>query len=381
MVRGIYIHIPFCHQICNYCDFNKVFFKNQPVDQYIEALGKEIEMVVSSQREKFQSVETIFLGGGTPTALSADQIERLLNIIKQHIPFNHVKEFTSEANPDELSKEKLEALFKGGVNRLSMGVQSFDQTLLEKIGRTHSNEHVYETIALAKEVGFKNLSIDLMYGLPGQTIEQWKDTLNKALALDLPHYSAYSLIVEPKTIFYIQYAKGKLALPTEDLETEMYDILMQEMEKCGLKQYEISNFAKEGYASTHNKIYWDNDEYAGFGAGAHGYVNGVRYSNHGPIKKYIETVESNTIPTIHEHNVTERERLEEQMFLGLRKVEGVQHSIFEKKFNHPMEAIFKEQIYDLTKSGLLENDDLGVRLTRKGRFVGNEVFQQFLLED
>jgi putative oxygen-independent coproporphyrinogen III oxidase len=381
MARGIYIHIPFCHQICNYCDFNKVFFKNQPVDEYIEAVGKEIEMTVKESPESFANIETIFLGGGTPTALSAEQITRLLSLIAKHISLSNVKEFTSEANPDELTREKLRALLNGGVNRLSMGVQSFDQELLKKIGRTHSNEHVYETIALAKEVGFTNISIDLMYGLPGQTMEQWEDTLNKAMALNLPHYSAYSLIVEPKTIFYIQYAKGKLALPSEDLEAEMYDVLMTTMEKYGKSQYEISNFAVTGYESIHNKIYWDNDEYAGFGAGAHGYLQGIRYSNHGPIKKYIETVQSGMRPLVHSHAVTTEERLEEQMFLGLRKVEGVPHRVFENKFNQSVHELYAKQIDKLINEGLLQHDKNGVRLTRKGRFVGNEVFQQFLLED
>ncbi|MER1986085.1 MAG: radical SAM family heme chaperone HemW [Solibacillus sp.] len=381
MARGVYIHIPFCHQICNYCDFNKVFFKNQPVDEYIEALGREIEMTVAAMPEAFQNIETIFLGGGTPTALSAEQITTLLGHIAQHIPLNNVKEFSSEANPDELTTEKLEALLAGGVNRLSMGVQSFDQDLLEKIGRTHSNDHVYETIAKAKAVGFKNISIDLMYGLPGQTMAQWQDTLDKALALNLPHYSAYSLIVEPKTIFYIQYAKGKLHLPTEDLEAEMYDELMRRMEAAGVAQYEISNFAHEGFDSTHNKIYWDNDEYAGFGAGAHGYLEGVRYANHGPIKKYIETVMSGERPLLNEHTVTLEEKLEEQMFLGLRKTAGVTHMEFEKKFAEPMRVRYEKTIARRVKDGLLEHDEIGVRLTRKGRFVGNEVFQDFLLED
>ncbi|MEO4052227.1 radical SAM family heme chaperone HemW [Solibacillus sp. CAU 1738] len=381
MARGVYIHIPFCHQICNYCDFNKVFFKNQPVDEYIEALGKEMEMTVRANPTAFEQIETIFLGGGTPTALTAMQITRLLQLVRLHIPMHNVTEFTSEANPDELTVEKLRALYNGGVNRLSMGVQSFDQSLLEKIGRTHSNEHVYETIANAKKVGFENISIDLMYGLPNQTMEQWQNTLQAAFALKLPHYSAYSLIVEPKTIFYIQYAKGKLPLPSEDLEADMYDVLMQQMEVHGLHQYEISNFAQEGFASTHNKIYWDNDEYAGFGAGAHGYLAGVRYSNVGPIKKYIETVQSGERPLIHEHKVTIAEKLEEQMFLGLRKTAGITYKEYEEKFSEHMFNRYKEIIEKLVKEGLLEQDDVGIRLTRKGRFVGNEVFQQFLLED
>ena len=381
MARGVYIHIPFCHQICNYCDFNKVFFKNQPVDEYIEALGREMAMAVESKPHAFEKIETIFLGGGTPTALSAQQITRLLELIRTYIPMEHVIEFSSEANPDELSEDKLLGLFDGGVNRLSMGVQSFDQDLLKRIGRTHSNEHVYETVALAKRIGFTNLSIDLMYGLPHQTMEQWKDTLRLALDLDLPHYSAYSLIVEPKTIFYIQYAKGRLALPTEDLEADMYDVLMREMEGHGLLQYEISNFAKPGFASVHNKIYWDNDEYAGFGAGAHGYVDGVRYSNHAPIRKYIDFVESGHLPILHDHEVSPLERLEEQMFLGLRKVEGVDAHTFEQKFNETIWDRYRNVIEELVHNGLVESDAKGIRLTRKGRFVGNEVFQQFLLED
>lgn len=381
MVRGVYIHIPFCHQICNYCDFNKFYFNNQPVDEYIESLGEEMRMWTSIHPQSFNQVETIFLGGGTPTSLSPKQLQRLLELIRMYIPLEHVTEFTSEANPDELSRAKLEVLFAGGVNRLSMGVQSFDQELLKKLGRTHSNDHVYETIANAKEVGFTNLSIDLMYGLPGQTMEQWRYSLEKAFALDLPHYSAYSLIVEPKTIFYNQFAKGKLSLPTEDLEADMYDVLMLEMEAVGLHQYEISNFAKEGFASIHNKIYWDNDEYAGFGAGAHGYINGIRYSNHSPLKRYMETVAAGELPIVHQHLVTKQERCEEQMFLGLRKVAGVTFEEFQHKFGETMQNNYADIIEKLQNEDLLEVDEIGVRLTRNGRFVGNEVFRQFLLEE
>ncbi|GLC88552.1 radical SAM family heme chaperone HemW [Lysinibacillus piscis] len=379
MARGVYIHIPFCHQICNYCDFNKFYFQNQPVDDYIEMLGQEMAFVTQKNPEHFQQIETVFLGGGTPTALSPQQLKRLLELIQTYIPMDYVTEFTSEANPDELSADKLYALLDGGVNRLSMGVQSFDEELLQKIGRTHSNEHVYDTIALAKKVGFVNISIDLMYGLPGQTMAQWRDSLAKALALKLPHYSAYSLIVEPKTIFYNQYAKGKLHLPTEDLEADMYDVLMLEMEASGLQQYEISNFAQPGFHSVHNQIYWDNDEYAGFGAGAHGYLAGVRYSNHGPLKKYMETIKNGDLPYVHEHLVTPNERREEQMFLGLRKTAGVLHSIYEEKFQESLYVRYGKVIDKLVSEELLVHDTAGIRLTRKGRFVGNEVFQQFLL--
>ncbi|CEA00002.1 Oxygen-independent coproporphyrinogen-III oxidase 1 [Metalysinibacillus saudimassiliensis] len=375
MARGIYIHIPFCHQICNYCDFNKFFFANQPVDEYIEAVGKELTLWKARAPEAFNNVETVFLGGGTPTALSATQITRLLTLIAQQVPLAQVKEFSSEANPDELSRDKLVALYEGGVNRLSMGVQSFDEALLKRLGRTHSNAHVIETIATAKDVGFKNISIDLMYGLPDQTMAQWQSSLRMALDLQLPHYSAYSLLVEPKTIFYMEYNKGRLPLPTPQLEGEMYDVLMREMEAANVAQYEISNF---GQKSVHNTIYWDNDEYIGIGAGAHGYVEGVRYGNHGPLKKYFAALASNTLPLLNEHKVTEQEAMEEQLFLGLRKTAGVPNASFEQRFGKTMDEAFPGVIAPLITKGLVVQDAEGLRLTRAGRFVGNEVFQQFL---
>lgn len=379
MVRGVYIHIPFCHQICNYCDFNKVFFKNQPVDQYLDALKKEMELTVDRHSESFQNIETIFIGGGTPTALSTEQLTHLFQAIQTTIPTNQIKEFTVEANPDELTTDKLQVLFEYGVNRLSLGVQSFNEQLLQQLGRTHSNNHVFQTIEDAKTIGFRNISIDLMYGLPNQTMEDWKETLKIALDLQLPHYSCYSLIVEPKTIFYIQYAKGKLSLPTEDLEAEMYDYLMNEMEKNSLNQYEISNFSKIGYHSIHNKIYWDNDEYAGFGAGAHGYMNGIRYSNIGPIKKYIHAVKEQSLPIFHQHEVSLNEKCEEFMYLGLRKNEGVKYADFEKRYGISMKQIYADVIQKLVNEQLLLEDEEGIKLSRRGRFVGNDVFQQFLL--
>ena len=379
MARGIYIHIPFCHQICNYCDFNKVFFKNQPVDEYIEAIGKEIVLIQQSKPEVFKDIETVYLGGGTPTSLSANQLDRLLEIINNTVQTEHLIEFASEANPDELTVDKLHALKNGGINRLSLGVQSFDAGLLQKLGRTHSNEQVYETIENARSVGIFNLNIDLMYGLPGQTMKQWEDTLQKAFSLELPHYSSYSLIVEPKTIFYIQYAKGKLNLPTEDLEAEMYDYLMNEMERNNLHQYEISNFANGGNISTHNKIYWDNDEYVGIGAGAHGYIEGKRYSNIGPIRKYLDSIQNGKRPLQSEHEVTFEEQCEEQMYLGLRKEEGVSFESFQTKLGVSMMEKYEFVIHPLVQNGLLLLDDVGVRLSRRGKFVGNEIFQQFLL--
>lgn len=378
MVKGMYIHIPFCHQICFYCDFNKVFFKDQPVDAYIESIGKELALW-KQEGALDHPLETVFLGGGTPTALTPQQLGRLLELIHQYVPMAEGFEWSSEANPDELTREKMEVLYKGGVNRLSMGVQTFDQDLLKRLGRTHANDDVLRAVETAREVGFSNISFDLMYGLPGQTMAQWDETLERAFAFGMPHFSAYSLIIEPKTVFYNLMVKGKLNTVTEDLEGDMYERLMEEMEKHGLHQYEISNFAKPGHESRHNLLYWDNEEYIGVGAGAHGYVNGVRYSNHGPLKKYMEPLESGERPVLDATPVSTKAQMEEEMFLGLRKTAGVDIAHFEEKFGAPLEKVYGEILRNETTKGNLAVEQGHVRLTHKGRFVGNEVFEQFLL--
>ncbi|MFJ7971352.1 radical SAM family heme chaperone HemW [Psychrobacillus sp. NPDC096389] len=376
MVRGVYIHIPFCHQICNYCDFNKFFFHNQPVDEYIEALGHE--MALWAEDLKNASIETIFIGGGTPTSLSVEQLERLFTLIHLHIPLGQVIEFTSESNPDELTLEKMQVMRKFGVNRLSMGVQTFDQDLLKVLGRTHSNDHVYKVIEYAKQTDFPSISIDLMYGLPNQTMDQWKASLKEAFRLNIPHISAYSLLVEPKTIFYNLLSKGKLSLPGEDLEADMYSYLMDEMKRNGYSQYEISNFAHAGKESKHNLLYWNNDEYIGLGAGAHGYVNSVRYSNHGPLKKYMHTIETNEKPIMMEKEVSLTEKMEEEMFLGLRKNDGVSLVRFEQRYGQTLKDVYGKEIDELLEKELVIIEHDFIKLTTRGRFVGNEVFQYFL---
>ncbi len=373
LVKSAYIHIPFCEHICHYCDFNKVFLEGQPVNEYLNRLGNEMEQRVFSH----DKLDTIFVGGGTPTSLDAKQLDVLCESITTHLPFEQ-GEFTFEANPGDLTEDKLRVLKDHGVNRLSFGVQSFNDDLLKGIGRTHKSKDVYTSIENAQKVGFTNISIDLIYSLPRQTEEDFRDTLTKALDLDLPHYSAYSLIVEPKTVFYNLMRKGKLSLPSQDQEAAMYEILIGTMEKYGINQYEISNFAKPGFESKHNLVYWDNNEYYGLGAGAHGYINGVRYSNYGPLKKYMDPISEGSLPTIQEHQVTKAEMMEEEMFLGLRKVEGVSKSIFQQKFGSTIESVFGPSIEEMEKRKLLSVNEELVALTKQGRFLGNEVFQSFL---
>ncbi|PGT82912.1 MULTISPECIES: radical SAM family heme chaperone HemW [Bacillaceae] len=379
MIKSAYIHIPFCHHICHYCDFNKVFFKQQPVDEYIESLITEMHYAKEINKQQ-EPLKTIFIGGGTPTALSAKQLDRLLEgISTELLSTNELIEFAVEANPGELSIEKLEVLKNAGVNRLSIGVQSFDDELLNKIGRVHRKDDVFRTIKQAEQVGFDNLSLDLMYALPGQTIEQFRETLETAFTLNVKHFSAYSLIIEPKTVFYNLMQKGKLTLPPQEHEAQMYELAMEEMEKHGFKQYEISNYSIPGYESQHNLTYWNNEYYYGFGAGAHGYVNGLRTSNVGPIRKYMENIDESGTAFSAQTKVSKEEEMEEQMFLGLRKVKGVNKETFHKRFSVKLEEKFGSQIQKLVKQGLLVDDDESLFLTHKGKLLGNEVFQEFLI--
>ena len=376
MIKAAYIHIPFCEHICHYCDFNKVYLKNQPVGEYLNSIDKEMDLAL--RETPASRLDSIFVGGGTPTALNEKQLGQLCSIIKRQLPYDQFTEYTFEANPGDLSKEKLQILHDAGVNRLSFGVQTFNDELLKRIGRSHRTKDVFQSIDAAKQVGFDNISIDLIYSLPGQTLQDFKDTLQTSFTLDIDHYSGYSLIIEPKTVFYNLMRRGKLPVPGEDVEAEMYDLLMEQMDKHGFAQYEISNFAKPGYESRHNITYWDNESYFGFGAGAHGYVDGNRRSNHGPLKKYMEPIENGQLPILEEHKVPQEEQMEEEMFLGLRKTEGVSISRFKKKFGkNPLEH-FEVQIKQHSEKELIIVGEEYIKLTRQGRFLGNEVFQSFI---
>ncbi|MDT1957907.1 coproporphyrinogen III oxidase [Carnobacterium divergens] len=376
-MTATYIHIPFCEHICFYCDFNKVFLEGQPVDEYVEMLLREMQLTMAQTPD--EKIETIYVGGGTPTTLNEKQLDRLLTGMKEILPFQMGNEFTFEANPGDLSVDKLKVLHDHGVNRLSMGVQSFNDDLLKKIGRIHKVKDVYQSIANARQVGFENISIDLIYRLPGQTEADFNNSLVKALELELPHYSTYSLILENKTIFYNLMRQGKLPLPTEDEEANMYQMAIDLMAEKGRKQYEISNYALPGYESQHNLIYWKNEKYYGFGAGAHGYLGGHRYQNNGPIQQYLEPLRENRLPILRTQQLSIEEKIEEEMFLGLRKLEGVSIQHFFDKFQVSVFEVYQEVIDSLVADGLLEVTLDKIRLTEKGKFLGNEVFQAFLL--
>jgi putative oxygen-independent coproporphyrinogen III oxidase len=375
-MTAAYLHIPFCDHICFYCDFNKVFLEGQPVEEYIDAVITE--MAIMKERHPQEKLETFYIGGGTPTTLTAPQLDRLLSGIQTHFPMDKGAEFTVEANPESASFEKFAVLKEHGVNRISMGVQSFDNAILKRIGRIHTSDQVYRCVDDARRAGFENISIDLIFRLPTQTIERFQETLTKALELDLPHYSIYALILENKTIFYNLMRQGKLPLPSEDDEADMFQLAMETMEAAGRYQYEISNYAKPGFQSQHNLAYWKNDHYFGFGAGAHGYLGDTRYNNHGPIQHYLEPLRAKQSPIIYQQSLTQQNKMEEEFMLGLRTMKGVDRSLFERKFNQTTEAVYQEELDTLLDRQLIKLEDNHIRLTKKGVFLGNEVFRSFL---
>ena len=368
-----YVHIPFCTQICYYCDFSKVFIKNQPVDSYLEHLLEEF------QSYDIQKLRTLYIGGGTPTALSASQLEVLLKGLTKNLDLSALEELTIEANPGDLDADKIAVLKNSAVNRVSLGVQTFDDKMLKKIGRSHLEKDIYENIDRLKLAGFDNISIDLIYALPGQTMEQVKENVAKAIGLNIPHMSLYSLILENHTVFMNRMRRGKLPLPKEELEAEMFEYIIAELERAGFEHYEISNFSKSGFESRHNLMYWDNAEYYGIGAGASGYVNGVRYKNHGPIRHYLSAVEEGNARITEEH-LSQKEQMEEEMFLGLRKKSGVSMARFEEKFSQSFEEIYGKIVRDLVQQGLMQIEGDRVRMTKRGLFLGDTVAERFILE-
>lgn len=368
-----YVHIPFCTQICYYCDFSKVFIKNQPVDAYLEHLIQE------TRSYEIGKLRTLYIGGGTPTALSAQQLAYLLTELPKVMDLSEVEEFTIEANPGDLDTDKIAVLKDSQVNRVSLGVQTFDNKMLKKIGRSHQEQDIYDNIRYLKQAGFDNISIDLIYALPGQTMDQVKENVAKAIDLDIPHMSLYSLILENHTVFMNRMRRGKLPLPKEELEAEMFEYIIEELEKAGFEHYEISNFSKPGFESRHNLVYWDNAEYYGLGAGASGYVDGIRYKNHGPIRHYLEAVEAGKARITEEH-LTLEEKMEEELFLGLRKKTGVSKARFEEKFGVSFDQRYGPVVASLTEQGLLVPDDKQVRMTKRGLFLGDTVAEKFILE-
>lgn len=369
-----YVHIPFCTQICYYCDFSKVFIKNQPVDDYLEKLLEEFRFY------DIRTLRTLYIGGGTPTALSASQLDYLLSGLQEQLDLSLLEEFTIEANPGDLTADKIAVLEKSAVNRVSLGVQTFDDQELKRIGRSHNEAQIYESVSALKAAGFDNISIDLIYALPDQTMDQVKLNVKKALSLNIPHLSLYSLILENHTVFMNKMRRGRLHLPNEDVESDMFTYIIDELEKHGFEHYEISNFTRPGYESRHNLVYWDNAEYYGVGAGASGYLDGVRYRNRGPIQHYLKAISEEGQARLHEEELTKTEQMEEEIFLGLRKKTGISISRFEEKFQEDFQQRYGRIVADLLADGLLQVTGDQLRMTKRGLFLGDTVAEKFILD-
>lgn len=376
MVKGLYIHIPFCDHICTYCDFPKLITKGQRHEDYIQALL--IELKHYEKQIGFHQLQSIYIGGGTPTALSVKQIQPLFDYLHQSINMNQILEFSIEANPENLTEEKVKYLLSQGISRFSLGVQTFDETLLKRIGRQHGSEHVQQAVATLKANGMHNINLDLIYAIPGQTIEQLKDDLKKAVSLEVEHISAYSLIVEEHTQLYLAYMKDQLALTDNEIEAKMYEVVMDYLSNYGYQHYEISNFAKS-LPSLHNQWYWKNEEYIGTGLGAHGYINGCRYQNTRSINTYISSLKNNDLPIIEKNLLSQEEKIEEEMFLGLRLIEGVNLKMISQKYELDIEQLYQKSLEKMIVAGHLERIGNQIRLTHQGLLMANEVFEQFLL--
>lgn len=374
---GIYIHIPFCKQKCYYCDFISYSNKCDEIPEYIRSLIKEIEEFDFTNYE----VTTIYFGGGTPSYIDSDYIKQILIKINEKIQYKD-QEITIEVNPGTVTEKKLKDYIEAGINRISIGLQSTKNQLLKQIGRIHTYEEFLDTYNLAKKVGFKNINIDLMLGLPNQSIEDLKESLEKIVTLNPNHISVYSLIIEEETPISKLLEEGKIQLPEEDEERRMYWYVKNFLELNGYNHYEISNFSKEGKESKHNMNCWNQKEYVGFGVAAHSYINGVRYSNTEKIGKYIENIQrlhniKETIYEIHEKQ-TIKDKQREYMLLGLRKIDGVSIAKFKEKFVENPIFLFRKELDILSKENLLEIDGDKIRLTSKGLDLANQVWEEFV---
>ena len=368
MSRGLYVHIPFCVKKCAYCDFVSFSDCFCQEDRYVDALVREFE------HYKGEEIDTVFLGGGTPTSLKTESLCKILDSIFKNFSVLENAEVTVECNPKTADREKLSALLNCGVNRLSIGVQSLDDTVLKAIGRIHSAEDAKNIIHDAKLVGFKNISADIMFGLPCQTEEILNNTIDELCKLPLNHISCYGLILEDGTPLAEKVKKGEVTLPDEDTEFKMYESAIVHLLENGFKRYEISNFAKENAVSRHNIKYWECDEYIGCGVSAHSYFHGVRFSHTDDLSKYIEN------PLIYENKIrlTNEDKMSEFVMLGLRMDKGISDSEFFNRFKISLIDKYGDVIEKHEKNGLLEFKDGNLKFTPQGVYLSNTVLCEFM---
>ncbi|SDZ19623.1 oxygen-independent coproporphyrinogen-3 oxidase [Proteiniborus ethanoligenes] len=373
---GIYVHIPFCQSKCYYCDFCSYPSILDNSEKYISYLKREID--IYEERLKDYSISTIFLGGGTPTAINGEYIYEIMGYIHKKLNTNRIKEVSIESNPKTLDDEKLNIYKNAGINRISLGVQSMNDTMLNKIGRIHTAEDFINTYRLIRKHGFDNVNFDIMFNLPGQTIHDSIKTLGIITELEPEHISYYSLKIEEDTPFYHMYMNKQIVLPDEDTEREMYHKGIELLEKKDYIHYEISNFAKKGYESRHNLIYWRAEPYIGLGLSAHSYFEKFRYGNTEDLNIYFEQLSNGQLPIEEKEFIDDNMEVAEYIILGLRLMQGVNIEDFRKRFCIDILDKYGEIIDKFIKKGLLEKKDNNIKLTKKGLDLCNLVFMEIL---
>lgn len=375
---GIYTHIPFCKQKCNYCDFYSIKWNDESENKFVEAVLKEINNYKTKLNNNY-IVDTIFFGGGTPTIVKPENLDRIMKSLNEIIEIDKISEISMEANPNTLTLEKLKAYKEIGINRLSIGIQSLNDEILKKIGRLHNSEEALGAIDRARKAGFENINADVMFNIPGQSVKDIKDTISKIIEKGVKHISFYSLKLEDGTPMYSMEKNKKIVMPDEEIEREMYYAGREIMEKNNLFQYEISNFAEEGYECRHNLKYWNQEEYIGLGPSAHSFLDDIRYSNPSDLKLYCENSYSNNFERIVQEELSKDDLMFEYIMLRLRLTEGINVNDFKNKFSIDINEIYKKQINYLVKNSLLEINEGFICLTKNGMDISNFVIEEFMV--
>ena len=378
---GLYVHIPFCQQKCMYCDFPAYQNLQDYYETYVYALVQEIDLWVTEHPEsKSRPIDTIYFGGGTPTELSIQQLQMIVDKIKSTFTITDDCHMTIESNPGEVDLQYLTKLVNLGFNRISFGVQTFDDKALTMLHRSHNGEKAKQAVYDAKEAGFTYINIDLIYGLPRQTLEDIQHNLDIVKDLPINHISTYGLQVEVGTYLYHLVDKNLISIPSETIDESMYDMMMAGLKDLGFERYEISNFSKDNSYSRHNLKYWHYVDYLGFGAGAHSFYDGVRRSNNRNVMPYIQAVDRYTMPTIDTETITVERAQEDFCFLALRTKWGLNEHTFKKRFGISVVNLFSTTLNDLVSKDLLEYENDSYHLTSEGAKHGNYVFSQFIRE-
>ena len=375
MSLGLYLHVPFCHTRCHFCAFTIQIHREDRAQRYLHALSGEMRLHAGQQSLAGRRLDTVYFGGGTPTALSPVQLLDVLRQVRESFPMHDTAEISVEAHPDTVTEDGLRQLVDAGVTRISFGAQSMDDSELIQIGRRTSSDRTQTAVNMARTAGFANINLDLIYGVPGQTLDGWLATLEAVLSLEPTHVSTYALTVEEKTRLHIDVRRGDAVEPDAALQNEMEDAAAQRLATAGFTRYEISNYARPGYACRHNLLYWQGHDYLGLGPSAQSYLNGRRFGNAESVEDYCQTLEEGRLPIAESELLSEDQRQRERIVFGLRLVEGVDQALLR---HEPPDRAWHQTLDRMTRRGLLEERAGRIRLTDEGRRFADSVAVELL---